>query len=99
MIAASTSSHQFRQRPRAVEAQHGAGQFRKPGLMFLQTANGEVAVIVARCPFDEIFHLLMPPAARRDGVGAEALRFAGAKTLQADGLGRVQEHHQIEMRE
>lgn len=33
----------------------------------------------------------MPPAAGRDGVSTEALRFAGAKTPQADGLRRVQD--------
>jgi hypothetical protein len=90
--------HQFGQRPRAIQMQYAAGERRKPVSMFLQTTNSEVAVIVARRPFDEIFGFPMPPAAGRDCIGAEAPGFAGVQTPQADGLRRVQEHHQIEMR-
>src|SRR6266576_3643863 len=93
---AANLAHQFRQRPRSIEAKDGAEQFRKPGEMFVQVAALTVAVLVVRRPFDKGFGLLVAPAAGCHGIGAEMAGLAGAQALQPDLARCPQKHHEIE---
>src|SRR5262245_60090785 len=54
---------------RAIGPHHGAGQTGQPLQVARKVAAFTAAVIVMGRPFDELFRLLVPPAARRDRVG------------------------------
>ena len=57
--------------------------------MFCETAAFAIAGFVVRGPFDEQLSLVMSPAARRDGIGAEMRGLAGAQTLNRISRGVV----------
>src|ERR1700692_1886030 len=65
--------------------------------MLRQTPALPIAVLVMRRPIDEIFGVVMAPAARSHRIAAEVPGLACAQTLQANFPGGREEYHQIEV--